>query len=105
VGEVLCSVENQQIELLPNTNVNVRIRTAERHNALTIPRAALYSEGGRLYVLVVDYGRLRKHDVRLGISSLTDYELLDGINETDLVALQGAVDLNEGQLVSAAEIR
>jgi len=105
VGEVLCSVENQQIELLPNTNVNVSIRIAERHNALTIPRAALYSEGGKPYVFVVDCGRLRKHDVRLGISNLADYELLDGIKETDLVALQGAVDLHEGLLVTAAEVR
>jgi HlyD family secretion protein len=105
VGEVLCSVENQQIELLPNTNVNVRIRSAESLNALTIPRAALYSEGGKLYVFVVDYGRLRKHVVRPGISNLADYELLDGISDTDLVAIQGTVDLHEGLLVSAAEVR
>jgi HlyD family secretion protein len=105
VGEVLCSVENELIELLPNTNVNVRIRSAERQNALTIPRAAVYSEGNNLYVFVINYGRLRKRDIRVGISNLADYELLEGIKDNDLVALQGAADLHEGLLVSPLEIR
>jgi HlyD family secretion protein len=105
VGEVLCSVENEPAELLPNTNVNVRIRSAERHNALTIPRAAVYSEGGNPYVFLIHYGRLRKHDVRVGISNLADYELVDGINDNDLVALQGAADLHEGLLVSVPEFK
>ena len=30
VGELLCSVENEKLELLPNTNVNVRINSRER---------------------------------------------------------------------------
>jgi HlyD family secretion protein len=105
VGEVLCSVENEHTELLPNTNVNVRIRSAERHNALTIPRAAVYSEGDNFYVFVIDYGRLRKHDVRVGISNLADYELLDGIKDNDVVALEGTAGLHEGLLVSATEFR
>ncbi|PYS29459.1 MAG: hypothetical protein DMG11_08940, partial [Acidobacteria bacterium] len=59
VGEVLCSVTNEQAGLLPNTNVNARIRTGERENSLTISRAAVRPEGGGHYVFVVDQGRLQ----------------------------------------------
>src|SRR5437867_1763056 len=45
VGEVLCSVDNESGQLLPNTNVNVRIRTGQSENSLTISRAAVRGEG------------------------------------------------------------
>src|SRR5262249_33963556 len=105
VGEVLCSVDNERTELLPNTNVNVRIRSAERRNTLTIPRSGVYSENDSGYVFVIDHGRLRKHGVHVGISNIVDYELLDGIKDNDMVALQDAAALHEGLLVSAAELR
>src|SRR3989449_4885926 len=103
VGEVLCSVGNEQAELLPNTNVNVRIRTGERENALTISRAAVRTEGGGRYVLLVDQGRLRKRDVKVGISNATDYEILSGITERDVIALPGASELQQGMAVAIAE--
>ena len=34
VGELLCAVDNQKLELLPNINVNVRIHSNERNNVL-----------------------------------------------------------------------
>src|SRR5207253_3198003 len=83
VGEVLCSVDNGQGELLPNTNVNVRIRTGDRQNALTVPRTAVRSEGNGHYVFVVDEARLRKRDIQGGISNATDYEILNGLTEQD----------------------
>jgi multidrug efflux pump subunit AcrA (membrane-fusion protein) len=89
------------MELLPNINVNVRIRTAERQNALTIPRAAVHSEGTQRYVFVVDGDRLRRREITVGISTLAEHEILSGLNENDAVALQGNTDLREGLLVIA----
>src|SRR6267378_2303734 len=40
VGELLCSVNNDKLELLPNTNVNVRINSKERLGVLAGPRGA-----------------------------------------------------------------
>jgi HlyD family secretion protein len=100
VGEVLCSVGNEKAELLPNTNVNVRIRTGERQGALTISRAAVRTEGNAHYVFVADHGRLQKRDVKVGISNATDYEVLSGLSETDTVALPGATELQDGMAVS-----
>ncbi|PYS52998.1 MAG: hypothetical protein DMG13_14185 [Acidobacteria bacterium] len=103
VGEVLCSVNNDESELLPNTNVNVRIRIADRQNVLAIPRAAVRSEDNRRYVFVIEADRLRKQEIHVGISSPATYEVLEGITENDLTALPGNADLHQGLLVRAIE--
>src|SRR5258706_7432975 len=41
VGELLCEVNNDKLELLPNINVNVRINSLERIHVLTVPRGAV----------------------------------------------------------------
>src|SRR6266481_8588559 len=38
VGELLCSVNNDKLELLPNINVDVRINSRERLGVLAVPR-------------------------------------------------------------------
>ena len=102
VGEVLCSVTDPGSELLPNTNVDVRIRTAERGNTLTLPRTAIRTEANRHFVFVVEDGRLRRRDITIGISNSTQYEILNGITETDLIALPGATPLQDGVPVTVS---
>lgn len=97
VGEVLCSVDNEEAVLLPNMNVNVRIRTAKRENVLALPRAAVRSEGNKRFVFTIDDGHLRKKEVTVGISDPKVYEIMSGITEKDAVALQSDADLREGQ--------
>ena len=38
VGELLCAVNNDKLELLPNINVNVRINSRERIGVLSVPK-------------------------------------------------------------------
>jgi HlyD family secretion protein len=105
VGEVLCSVDNNKLELLPNVDVNVRIRVRERQNALVVPRAVVRSEGSDRYVFVVDGGRLHRRTVQVGIASATRYEILQGLAEGDLVALPSDLELRDGLEVRAVETR
>ena len=103
VGEVLCSVNNEAAELLPNTNVNVKIRVAGRENVLTLPRAAVRTDGARRYVFVVEDNKVKSREVMVGISNPTTYEILGGITEQDTVALPMDSELREGQTVAGAE--
>ena len=100
VGEVICSVDNQEAQLLPNTNVNVRIQTAESENSLVIPRAAARAEGNKRYIFVVEGGWLRKKEIQVGISNANTYEVLDGITENDLIALPENFELQDGMPVT-----
>ncbi len=100
VGEVLCSVQNKNAELLPNSNVSARIQTAQHANALIIPRSAIRTEGSRRYVFAVFEGRLRKQEVTVGISNATEYEVLSGLAENDVIALPGTTEFHENQAVT-----
>ena len=102
VGEVLCSVDNSDEQLLPNTNINARIRTAERDNSLAIARSAVRTEGNRHYVFVVDHDHLRKQEVQIGISNATEFEMVSGISENDVIALPGGSDLHDGLAITVS---
>lgn len=103
VGELLCSVNNDKLELLPNINVNVRINSRERLGVLSLPRGAVEAEGGRRYVFVVKRSqlgvgksRLEKREIHVGIADANNYEVVSGLQEGELVALPGDVDLRDG---------
>src|SRR5712691_518520 len=107
VGELLCAVNNDKLELLPNINVNVRINSRERIGVLAVPRGAVAAEGGRRFVFVVKNSQLgvgkstlEKREIRVGIADATNYEVVSGLQEGDLVALPGAVDLRDGMTVT-----
>jgi HlyD family secretion protein len=103
VGELLCSVHNDKLELLPNTNVNVRIQSRERLNVLAVPRGAVESEGGQRYVFVVknQIGNsvVEKRAIQVGIADATNYEIVSGLNQGEIVALPGDSDLRNGLAV------
>jgi len=110
VGELLCSVDNVKLELLPNVNVNVRVNAKVREGALAIPREAVQIEGARRYVFVVKNnpllagrGTLEKREIRVGIASPTSFEVNGGLSETDTVALPGDVDLKDGMRVKVVK--
>jgi HlyD family secretion protein len=106
VGELLCSVNNEKLELLPNINVDVRISARERSNVLTVPRSAVESDGGRRYVFVVKDGglnvgknTLEKRQIVVGIADAANYEVIGGLSGGEMVALPGDFDLHDGMLV------
>jgi HlyD family secretion protein len=106
VGELLCAVSNDKLELLPNINVNVRINSKERLNVLAVPRGAVASEGGHRYVFVVKKNelgvgksRLEKREILVGIADATSYEVMGGLQEGEMVALPGDTDLHDGMAV------
>jgi HlyD family secretion protein len=104
VGELLCTVDNQKLELLPNINVDVKIHSNERTNVLTVPRAAVDAESGHRYVFVVTKSalgksRLERREIQLGIADSTNFEVLSGLQENEMVALPGDAVLHDGMAV------
>jgi len=104
VGELLCAVDNQKLELLPNINVDVKIHSNERTNVLTVPRAAVDAESGHRYVFVVTKSalgksRLERREIQLGIADSTNFEVISGLQENEMVALPGDAVLHDGMAV------
>jgi multidrug efflux pump subunit AcrA (membrane-fusion protein) len=75
-------------------------------NALTVPRSAVESDGGKRYVFVVkDAGlnvgknSLEKRAIIVGIADTANYEVIAGLSSGEMVALPGDFDLRDGMLV------
>ena len=74
---------------------------------LTVPRGAVDSEGGHRYVFVVTKNQLSVgksttgDDGRfsVGIADATSYEVVSGLQESEMVALPGDADLHDGMAV------
>ena len=108
VGELLCSVDNEKLELLPNTNVNVRIHSKERVNVVAVSRGAVERESGQSYVFVVisRVGKtmLEKRPFQVGIADATNFEVMSGLQAGEVVALPGDVDLKDGMVVKVVNM-
>jgi HlyD family secretion protein len=103
VGEVLCSVDNDKLELLPNVNVQVSITVRERRGVLVVPRAAVRYDKGQHYVFVVRDDRIFRRDITVGVASTSNYEVLSGLAANDSIALPGEMNLRDGMDVRAVE--
>jgi HlyD family secretion protein len=103
VGELLCSVDNEKLELLPNTNVNVKIHLRERQNVISVPRGAVQTEGTKRYVFVVKDGvgntTLEKREIQVGIADATNYEVISGLQTNEVIGLPGDNELKDGMAV------
>jgi HlyD family secretion protein len=109
VGELLCSVDNDNLALLPNINVNVRINSQERLNVLSVPRSAVETDAGHTFVYVVkpdQFGgksRLEKREIRVGIADASDYEVVNGLQGNELLALPGDAQFRDGMVVKVMD--
>ena len=86
VGEVQVKIDDPDGGLLPETNVTVKVTTHNEANALTVPREALHSEGGKPFVYKIVSDGLVRTAVTTGTINLTQAAILSGLAEGDWVA-------------------
>lgn len=101
VGEVSTIVDNDDLRLLPNTNVSVAVVIARQENVLTVPRESIHEDATGQYVLEMTGGKLKRRDIKTSVSNLTRVEVTSGLKDNAVVAL-GAVNmqaLREGMQV------
>jgi HlyD family secretion protein len=92
VGEVTCVIENDDLKLLPNTNVSVAVVTARQENALTVPREAIHQDANGQYVFQVVDGELKRRNVDTSVSNLTRVQVTKGLSDDATLAL-GALNM------------
>jgi HlyD family secretion protein len=101
VGEMLCPVANDRLDLLPNTTVDVHIHVSERPHVLVVPRGAVYVDGSKRFVYRVEDDRLHRREIKVGIANPTMIEVVSGLQQGDVVALPGEVPLKENLRIQA----
>lgn len=101
VGEVICTIDNPDLTLIPGTNINAEIRSGVAENALTVPKEVLRRQGTETGVFVLDGSRLAWRPVRTGVSSVTRVQITQGVKEGEAVALPVERTLKAGDEVKA----
>jgi HlyD family secretion protein len=102
VGECLITVDDAHGDLLPNTNVTIKVTTMRRQNVLILPHEALHTEGAINYVYRVVGDHLVKTTVQIGVVNPVSAEIVSGLKEGDKVALNATV---EGDLADGIRIK
>jgi HlyD family secretion protein len=102
VGEVVCTIANPDLKLLPGTNVNVEITSQVVDNGLAIPKEAIRNENGQTGVYVLAGEHVEWRPVRLGVASVTRAIVTSGVSRGDKVALHTDEPLHPGDPVEEA---
>ena len=58
-------------------------------------KLALFIDGARRFVFLVQNNRLHRHDIKVGIANPTMIEVVSGLQEGDQVALPGDISFKE----------
>ncbi len=98
VGQCLIAIDDAKGDLLPDTNVNVKVTTQQKPHVLSLAREALRTQGTENYVFVVHHGRLRRTPIQVGALNLMLVQILSGLQQGDVVALSAVSndDLSDG---------
>lgn len=102
VGEVLCNIDNPGRTLIPGTNVTAELRLNVVEQALTVPKEVIRRENSQTGVFVLQGDRISWRPLKLGAASITRIQVLDGLKESDVVALPTEQALSDGMAVKRA---
>lgn len=96
--EVWVKVENKDNTLKPGTPVQVAITARTIPNALVVPTAAIVEDaGGGKHVMVVGPDNIaHRHEVKIGVQSGDETQILSGIQAGDQIVTVGAYALDDG---------
>ncbi len=100
VGEVQCTIDNPDHQLVPGTNINAFIETTSIAGALTVPKEAIRRDGNNADVYVLEGGdTVRRKRIGTGASSVTRTQVTNGLTEEEPIALATEKVLKDGDKV------
>lgn len=98
--ETEIDVPNQNLTLTPGMYANATLQLVHHDNVLTIPISAVVLDGNQTSVLVVDLqDRVESRNVKVGIESPSQAEVLSGLEEGDRVITGGQSNYQQGEKV------
>jgi len=99
--EVDLELDERVTGLLPGMSAEINIIVRKHEHALLLASDAVRDKGGSHVWLIGSDGRLHRQAVKIGIRDLVSVEVLDGLSEGSVMALDEEELLSEGKRVSA----
>ena len=94
-----------KIGLAADQSVMVEVPIAEQSDVTTVHKDGIVARGGQNFVFVIEDGKAEKRFVRLGRAAGERFEVLDGLQPGDIVAVKGNERLRPGQPVTHAPLK
>jgi len=92
-------IENKNSEIIPGSLLEIEILYDEK-KALSVPDTSVMYEGSKKFVYkIVENNMLKKAEVKTGIRSKGNLEILEGLNEGDKIIAEGLTKVRTGMKV------
>ena len=101
--ETIIDIDNADGRLRPGMYAMARLTLQERKDALTLPAAAVVRQGREAFCYRLIGGQATKAPLQLGIKVGDDFEVASGLADDDLVILNKASSLKDGQAVETLQ--
>jgi RND family efflux transporter MFP subunit len=95
-------VRNPDLELKPNTFGDVTLEVSSQENALVIPQQAVLENR---FVFVAENGKAVKREITIGLQDTVLLEVVRGLQEGELVVVEGNYGLDEGAEIEVEEVQ
>lgn len=93
-------VPNPDGKLRPGMYAQVDLTVAERPDALAVPKSAIVTQDGQAFCVTVSSdGTIVRKPVQTGIRSLTDIEIISGLDGSEDILTANAAAFTDGQKV------
>ncbi len=91
----------KEINFGDNYRVDVRIIVWQSNDVLKIPSSALFRNGEKWNVFVLESGKARRREVKIGHQNSSESEVLEGLTEGETVILHPPNQLADGASAAA----
>lgn len=91
--------ENKDLKFRLGMNGDAEIIIKERENVLAVPASAVMKRKNRRYVFIVKNGRAHKQEVKMGLITDTEVEIVSGLNQRDEVISEKISKVKDGQRI------
>lgn len=99
------TLSNREGRLRPGQFANVRVELARRADSLTIPEQALWPQGGKQFVYLIQDGKAALQEVRIGKRSAGRVEVLSGLSVDSDVIIAGQLKIGPGSAVAPLSLK
>lgn len=95
--------ENNDYRYRLGMNGDVRFLIEKRESVYIIPQTAVIEDGSAFYVWTVEEGIAKKKEIKEGLSSIDEVEVIEGLREGEIVILRPSKEIVEGLKVKKKE--
>lgn len=92
-------IENPAYLIKPGMFARVRLELERHSDALCVPQGAAFNRGLDNYLYVVEEGKAKLKQVKIGIQDLEKVEITAGLDHNEEVVIRGVENLQDGVMV------